>query len=63
MSTKEKIIKAIDTLPEEKLKEVEANLETLLHKSKKVSKLTPRNLDGKYDDKNVREVAYPKIGH
>lgn len=58
MSTREKIKQTIDILPEDKLKEVEAYLEMLLYKSKKVSKLTPRNLGGKYDGKNVREVAY-----
>jgi hypothetical protein len=60
MTTKEKLLKAIDNLPDEKIKEVYKLLNSLKVNKKDVKRLKTFNLGGKFDNMNVRKAAYEK---
>lgn len=57
MSPKEKIKQKIEKLSEVHLKELEAYLNQLIRDRKRKSKLTQRNLGGRFDKLNVRKAA------
>ena len=58
MSTKEKINQLLDTLGEEDLKKVEQLIESIKSKKKRTEHLKTYDLGGKYDQVNIRDVAY-----
>ncbi len=58
MQLKEKIKKDIDSLPEEYLPHIERYIRTIKSKKSKRKQIKTLNLDGKFDDMNIRKVAY-----
>lgn len=60
MTTKEKLLKVIDNLPDEKIKEVYKLLNSIKGNKKNVKRLKTFNLGGKYDNIDIRKAAYEK---
>ena len=58
MELKEKIKKEIDLLPEEYLLQLEQYLETIKTSKRKLSSIKTVHLKGKYDNLNIRKLAY-----
>jgi len=58
MTTKEKIIKRIDLLPDELLEEVQTYLDSIKPQQKKKRKIYTLHLKGQYDNINIRQKAY-----
>jgi hypothetical protein len=58
MTTKEKKLKLIDNLPDEKIKEVYKLLNSIKVKKKNVKRLKTLNLGGKFDNMDIRKTAY-----
>jgi hypothetical protein len=60
MTTKENLLKVINNLPDEKIKEAYKLLNSLKVNKKNVKSLKTFNLGGKYDNIDIRKVAYEK---
>jgi len=60
MTTKEKLLKVIDNLPDEKIKEVYKLLNSIKVNKKNVKSLKTFDLGGKYDNVDIRKFAYEK---
>ncbi|MBV6477576.1 MAG: hypothetical protein HGGPFJEG_00315 [Ignavibacteria bacterium] len=60
MTTKEKLIREINKLPEKKVEEVYKLLSSIVNKKDKKVKLKTYKLGGKFDNVSVRELAYEK---
>ena len=60
MTTKEKLLKVIDCLPDEKIKEIYKLLNSIKENKKNVKSLKTFNLGGKYDNIDIRKAAYEK---
>lgn len=58
MTTKEKIKKTIDLLPNELLDQVQTYLDNIKTRRKGKRKIHTLQLKGQYDDLNVRQKAY-----
>ena len=58
MELKEKIKHEIDSLPEEYLPQVERYLETIKSRDIKKRQIKTLHLQGKFDNINIRRVAY-----
>jgi len=59
MTLREQIKKEIDSIPEEYLPQIKIYLNLLRKKRKaKTKKIKTLSLGGKYDDINVRKIAY-----
>jgi len=58
MKLKEKIKKEIDNIPEEYLPQLERYLEIIKRAKKKRGNIKTVSLKGRYDDLNVRKLAY-----
>ncbi len=58
MELKEKIKKEIDLIPEEYLPQLERYLETIKSGKQKQTRIKTLHLKGKYDNLNVRKLAY-----
>ena len=61
MTTKQKLLKVIDNLPDEKVKEVYKLLKSDKAKKKDVKSLKTFKLGGKFDNMNIREAAYGRL--
>ncbi len=58
MELKEKIKHEIDSLPEEYLPQLERYLKTIKSKDIKKKQIKTLHLKGKFDNLNIRKVAY-----
>lgn len=59
MNTKEKIKQELDTLSDNDLEKVEQLIQELKSKKgKRTQYLKPRDLGGKFDNVNIRDIAY-----
>ena len=58
MELKEKIKHEIDSLPEEYLPQLERYLKTIKSKNIKKKQIKTLHLKGKFDNLNIRKVAY-----
>jgi hypothetical protein len=60
MTTKEKLLKVIDNLPDEKIKEIYKLLNSIKVNKKDVKSLKTFRLGGKFDNMDIRKTAYGK---
>ena len=58
MELKEKIKKEIDSIPEEYLPQLERYLKTIKSNKRKQLRIKTLHLKGKYDNLNLRKLAY-----